>query len=296
MPGKQLLEVGRIVLWLALRKCSPEYPQHRSALEQHQVGCKLRNRPAGKAHHQQPAIPGQPAHRLLEQLTAHRIIDHVHALAAGQALDLVTQAGLAVVDQFIGAGRLGHGQFFRTAGRRDHPCAHGLADLHRRQADPTGCAQHQQGFTCLQLATLAQGMHGGAVGHAECCSGGEVHARRHRQHVVERHRHLFRERSPAGERHDPVADLEGAGLFSDRGHHAGCLAAGGERQWWLELVLAFDDQGVGKVDPGSLHIQQDLVVLRYRAGHLFQHQVTRRAQGFAQHSFHRGYSFAGNGR
>ncbi|MNC38330.1 hypothetical protein D3C75_869270 [compost metagenome] len=107
---------------------------------------------------------------------------------------------------------------------------------------------------------------------------------------------MLGERAPAGQGHDPVADLERAGLFPDGGHHARCLAAGGERQRWLELVLAFDDQGVGEVDPGGLHIQQDLVFLRHRAGHLFQHQVARRAQGFAQHSFHRGYSFAGRGR
>ncbi|MNV53189.1 hypothetical protein D3C71_1453190 [compost metagenome] len=148
----------------------------------------------------------------------------------------------------------------------------------------------------MQLATLAQGVHRGAVGHAEGRSGGEVHARRDRQNVIERHRHLLGERTPAGERHDPVADLERAGLFANGGHHACCLATWRERQRWLELVFAFDDQGVGEIDTGGLHIQQDLVFPGLRAGHVFQYQVARRTQGFAQHSFHRGYSFAGSGR
>ena len=296
MPGKQLLEVGRIVLRLALGKRTPEHPKHRRAFEQHQVGCQLWNGATGEPHHQQPAIPGQPAYRLLEQLATDRVIDHVDPLAVGQALDFLAQAGLAVVDQFICPGCLGHRQFVGTAGGRDYPCPHGLADLHRCQADATGRTQHQQGLTRLQLAALAQGMHRGAIGHAKRRCRGEVHARRDRQHVVERHCHLLGKRPPAGQRHDPVTDLEGAGLFPDRGYHTGRLTTGGERQRWLKLVLAFDDQRVRKVDPGSLHVQQDFVVLRQWAGDFFQHQVARRAKGFAQHSFHWGYSFAGRGR
>ncbi|MNJ53209.1 hypothetical protein D3C77_485890 [compost metagenome] len=277
-------------------KGAPEHPEHRRTLEQRQVHRQLGDASAGKPDHQQPAIPGDTAHRLVKQVATHRVVDHIGAIAAGQAFDLVLEAGFAVVDQLVGTGSLGHGQLLGTAGCGNHPRAHGFANFHRRQADTAGSTEHQQGFPGLELAALAERMHRGAVGHAEGRSGGEVHLRWNRQYVIGRHRHLFGKTAPPGQGHDPVADLQVASLFAHGADHASGFATRREWQWWLELVLAFDDQGVGKVDPGGLHVQQDLVLLRHRAGDVFQDQVLRRAKGFAQHCFHRDYSFARSGR
>ena len=80
--------------------------------------------------HIYPSVPGDAAEGLLEQFAAHRIVDHIDALAAGQGLELLAQATFAVVDQFVGAGGLGHGELVGGTGGSDHPGAHGLADLH----------------------------------------------------------------------------------------------------------------------------------------------------------------------
>ncbi|MNF95510.1 hypothetical protein D3C84_782690 [compost metagenome] len=139
-------------------------------------------------------------------------------------------------------------------------------------------------------------MHRGAIGHAKGGGVGEVHLLRDRQHVIARHCHLLGKAAPAGQGHDPVADLEISDFLAHRADDPRRLATGREGQGRLELVLALDDQGVGKVDPGRMYIQEDFVLLRYGACDLFQDQTLSRAQGFAQHCFHRDYSFARSGR
>ena len=286
MPGEQLLEVGRVVLRLALGERAPEHPEHRRALEQAEVDRQFRDASAGKTHHQQAAVPGDAANGLVEQVAADRVVDHVHTLAAGQALHFVLQAGFAVVDQLIGTCGLGHGQFLCAAGGGDHLGAHGLADFHRGQTDAAGGAEDQQGFARLQVGALLEGVHRGAVGHAEGGRAVEVHAGRNRHNVVTRHRHLFGKAAPAGQGHDPVTDFDMGDFFADRRHYAGCFAARRKREGRLELILAFDDQGVREVDPGGMHVQHDLGFLHLRAGNVFQHQGFGRAEGFAQHGFH----------
>ena len=290
MPGEQLLEVGGVVLRLALREGAPEHADQGCALEQRQVGRQGRDAAAGgEADHQEAAVPGDGAEGLLEQFATHRIVDHIHALAAGELLHLVLEALLAVVDQVVGAGVARHFQLLGSARRGDHLGAHGLADFHRRQADTAGSTEHQQGLALLQVGALLQRMHRGAVGHAEGGGGGQVHALGYRQHVVAGHRHFLGEAAPAGQGHDPVAGAQVRDLLADRLDHAGRLAARGEREGRLELVLALNDQGVGEVDPGGMYLDQHLVLLRFRAGQVFQDQAGGRAEGFAEQGFHRAF-------
>lgn len=289
MPGEQLLEVGQVVLGLALGEGAPEHADHRRALEQGQVHRQLGDAAAGEADHQQAAVPGDGADGFVEQVAPHRVVDHVGALAAGQFLDLLLQAAGAVVDQQVGAGGLGHFQLLVTAGGGDDPRAHGLADLHRRQADAAGGAEHQQGFPRLQVGALLERVHGGAVGHAEGSGGIEVDALGDRHHVVAGHGHLLGEATPAGQRHDPVAGLEVTDLLADGSDGAGGFATRGEGERRLELVLAFDDQGVREVDPGGVHVDQHFVLLRLGAGNLFEHQGLGGAEGLAQDGFHGGF-------
>ena len=182
MPSEQLLEVGQVVLGLALGEGAPEHADHRGALEQGQVHRQLGDAAAGEADHQQAAVPGDGADGLVEQVAADRVVDHVRALAAGQLLDLLLEAGLAVVDQQVGARGLATSSFSALLAAAI-PGAHGLADLHRRQADATGGAQYQQGLARLQVGALLEGVHGGAVGHAEGGGGIEVDALGDRHHV-----------------------------------------------------------------------------------------------------------------
>ena len=288
MPGEQLAEIRGVVLRLTLGEGAPEHADQCGTLEQRQVGRRRRNvATGGETHHQHAAVPGDAAERFLEQLTAYRIVDDIHTLAAGEFLQALLQADFAVVDQFVGAGILRHLQLFGAGGGGDDSRAHGLADLHGSQADASGGTEHQQGLAGLQIGALLERMHRGAVGHAEGGGGVEVHARRNRQRVAAGHGNLLGEAAPASERHAPVADLEVADLLSDCGNHARRLAARRERERRLELILALDHQRVREIHPGGMHVEQDLARLDLRGGGIFDNQAFGRAEAFAQDGFHR---------
>ncbi len=82
-------------------------------------------------------------------------------------------------------------------------------------------------------------------------------------------------------------------FLADCADYAGSLATRGEREGRFELVFALDDQRIGEVNPGGMHLQQDFVLLRLGAGDVFQHQGFGGAEGFAQHGFHSKYSVGG---
>ncbi len=205
---------------MSLSKRAPEHADHRGALEQDQVDGQFRNAAAGEADDQQAAVPGDAADGLVEKVAADRVVDHVGAVAIGEAFDFVLEAGFAVVDQFVRACVSGDFEFLGAAGGGDDAGAEGFADFYGGQADAAGCTEHQQGFAGLQAGALCEGVHGGAVGHAECGRRGEVHALWNRQHVVVGHGDLLGKAAPASEGHDAVAGFQMADVFPDGGYHA----------------------------------------------------------------------------
>jgi len=66
----------------------------------------------------------------------------------------VADALAAVVDELVGAARLRDRDLVGAACRGDDARAERLADLDRRQADPTRGAQHQERFPRLQMAAV----------------------------------------------------------------------------------------------------------------------------------------------
>ena len=295
-PRKQLLEVRGVILRLALRERTPEHPHDRSAFEQGQVDRQFGNAAAGEAHDQQASVPGDGADGLVEEIAADRVVDHVCAVAVGEAFDFILEVGVGVVDEFVGTCVFGDFKFLCRACSGDDACTQRLADFHRSQADAAGCAEHQQGFAGLKVGALFEGVHRGAIGHAEGGGYGEVHAFGNGQHVVVRHGDLLCEAAPAGEGHDAVAGFEVGDFFPDRRDHACRLAAWRKGEGRFELVFAFDDEGVWKVDPGGVDVEQDFVLLDVRRRDIFEHQRAGGAEGFAQEGFHRGYSFSRDGR
>ncbi|MNZ95053.1 hypothetical protein D3C78_1141830 [compost metagenome] len=143
---------------------------------------------------------------------------------------------------------------------------------------------------------MLERVHRGAISHAEGSGGVEVHRWRDRQHVVAWHGDLLGKAAPAGQGHDPVTDFQVADFFTHCADHAGRFTTRRKREGRLELVFALDDQRIGEVHPGGVHVQQDFILLRDRTGDVFQHQRFGRAEGFAQHGFHQGYSFGSDGR
>ena len=80
----QLFNILAIDLRLLHGKASPEHADQRAALEQRQVKRNFGDRAAGETDHQITAIPGHAANRRLGVIATDRVVDHIHALAAGQ--------------------------------------------------------------------------------------------------------------------------------------------------------------------------------------------------------------------
>ncbi len=130
---------------------------------------------------------------MLRQLAAHRVVDHIHALAAGELFHPGLQRLLGIVNAFGRPRRRGHLELFRRGRRSNHPGTHGPAQLHRRQPHAARSPQHQQGFARLQRRPLLQRVVGGAVGETEARRGDEIHLGRHGQQTRRRHRLLLGE-------------------------------------------------------------------------------------------------------
>ena len=54
---------------------------------------------------------------------------------------------------------------------------------------------------------------------------------------------------------NPITGAQVADFLADGLDHAGYLTARGEGEGRFELVLAFDNQGVGEVDPGRMDFE-----------------------------------------
>jgi diguanylate cyclase (GGDEF)-like protein len=93
VPLGQLGHHGGIGLGFALGEVAPEHAHQRGALEQGQV-----QRQAGWGPRQSPPpdsapAPGDGAEGGLGKIAAHRVVDHVRALAVGQGLDASRRIG-----------------------------------------------------------------------------------------------------------------------------------------------------------------------------------------------------------
>src|SRR5690349_25067183 len=128
-PGKQLLKVLLILLWLAGDKRTPEDADNRAAFEQWEIERDTWNLACREANHQEPAIPGDTAQRRLGVVAAYRVINNIHPIAAGERFYLLLQVGCAVIDEFISAMLLADCQLCIGGGGGDHMRAHRLTDL-----------------------------------------------------------------------------------------------------------------------------------------------------------------------
>ena len=99
--------------------------------------------------------------------------------------------------------------------------------------------------------------------------------------------HFLGERAVGGEGDHAVARLASLHAFADFLHHAGHLAARGEGQRRLELVLVLDDQHVGEIQARRLHADDDFARRRPGRGQVLDDQRFRRAELLAEHGFHR---------
>src|SRR5207302_944090 len=95
------------------------HPDHRAALDEHEIGLHDGESAAREAHREQAPAEGDAAQRLLEDRATHRIVDDVGSRATREALDRLREGLGLVVDAVIGAAALGRRQLLLARGGGD---------------------------------------------------------------------------------------------------------------------------------------------------------------------------------
>ena len=133
------------------------YADYRDVLDQDQVYRRPGPAAAGKADGEDAPAPVDAAHRFVEYIAAHRVVDQVGAAAAGDFLHLVAKAAegtvrLRVVDDGIRPTGLDDRKLVVATPGADDVGAVMLAEVHRGHAHAAGGAMHQQPFAGLEVA------------------------------------------------------------------------------------------------------------------------------------------------
>ena len=286
IPLRQFSHGAGVGLGLVPGKAAPEHADDGGALEQRQVQRQRRNRASGKTHHQVAAAPGNRAKSRFGQVAAHRVVNHIGAFAAGQALEGFAQVLRAVVDGGVGADGLAEGAFFVRGRGCNHGGAQGLGNLDGRSADAAGSAQHQHGFAGLELRPVNQRMVRGGVNHDE---GRRIDIRKtRRQRHAQRGRcdRVGGEAAGAGQAGDVLADPQIGDASAYGPHHAGIFGAGHKRQRRLDLVFVLHDQQVGEIQARRLDFDQHFARPGLRRGQFGPAQGVNAGGGFTKPGMH----------
>ena len=175
-PAEQGGEALGDGLRLVLAIGGPVDADRGDVLDQQDIGRDLRDAALGEADHEDTAAPGDAAEAGVEDVSADRVVDHVGPGSAGQFLDAGADVFGLVIDQVIGAPAGRDLQLFGGARRGDDGGAHGLADLDGGQADASGGAVDDQGFTGAEAGALPERYVRGAVDDGETGGRFEIHA------------------------------------------------------------------------------------------------------------------------
>jgi hypothetical protein len=141
------------------------------------------------------------------------------------ALTRVAQIVTGVVDQFVGSIVLADGQLGVAGCGGDHPRAHRLAELDRRNAHAAGCAEYQQRLAGLELGAILERVIRSAVGEDERRGWNVVHGVGHRHQTVGIDRNLFGEAAVRAGSDHAVTRLHAAHALAQLLHHAGNFPA-----------------------------------------------------------------------
>src|SRR5206468_12615157 len=122
-------DAGRVTFAVS----APMKSYNGDVLEQDPVCLNGRDASRSKAHDQKPSLKGDALLALVKDVSAHRIVNHIHASPRGCLLDLLDPIQIAVVKNLLSSvGLRGFELLFRAGGGK-HMGAQRPADLHRRQ-------------------------------------------------------------------------------------------------------------------------------------------------------------------
>ncbi len=193
----------------------------------------------------------------------------------------------------VGDGRLGTAlpadvELVRGRGRGQHPSLHTDCQVERCLSDAACRSEDHHPIPFCDLGNRSQSVIRGAVGDAERRRGGEVRA-------------VGNQRTPGARRAAPAQRMHRSGWLripgrpartalrrtAAGGHHlTGEFAARGERHRNLDLVLAGDQQHIGKVDSCGVDAHQQLTRAWCRIGDVIDNQIFWRAVGAAHDGAH----------
>src|ERR1035438_3223270 len=126
------LVAGRQVIW------QPGPGEEERALGAEDGGIEGRNRSARLAEQRQQAARAQRVEALLESGPGHRIVDHVHAAAGGEALDPSREILLGIEDGFVAAVFAGDARFLLGGYSAENARAEHLRHLDDESAGAAG--------------------------------------------------------------------------------------------------------------------------------------------------------------
>ena len=174
----------------------------------------------------------------------------------------------------------------RRAG--DHPRAHQLADLDRREPDAAGGAEHRERLAGAQLRAVLQRIERGAVGDDQAGGALEVEPVRQLHQPVGRDRDLLARRAvadvgrargrPAARRSRPAPTLSTSPANSAAGENgkAGLV-------WYLPAMISVSK----KLSAAARTAHHRLAVGRHRIGQIADLELIGPAVAGAENGFHR---------
>ena len=222
----------------------------------------------------------------IEDIAADRVVDHIRAAPVGQRLDPLAKVFRAVVDQVVGTVLLRVRELLVAACGRDHGCAQALADLHRREPDTAGGAQHQQRLALGQRRAPDERVVAGAIDHGKGRSDVERHRIGDRNDGGGRRHHLLGHTAVGAIDEHAGAGCRPVRAGSEFRNRARAFEAGAEGEGRPDLILAFDQEEIGEVhtDRGD----GDAHLARPERGrvHSLDRKGLGRAEGPAENRFH----------
>ncbi len=215
---------------------------------------------------------------------AHAVVDHLDALAAGQALDLSHHVLLAVQDHLVGAGLARDLGLLASARGADDPPATHFYHLRNQASGAARGGVHQRGLACSDgECRMREIVRCHALQHGR---GGlpQIEAIGHLHQEMRGNGRVFGITAARHGPRDRIAHTQPGDAFAQRFHDARALHAEHERQ--RNFVQPGALIRVNEVHAGGRHLHQRLAGRRHGLGEVGIPQDVGAAVLFDKNCFH----------
>ena len=185
---------------------------------------------------------------------------HVHPLRR-QPLHRRPKGFGGLIDDRVGAESASDVHLVRGAHHRQGPDPGVAAELQQGAADPPRRGMDQRGLTRSGMRQLMKSEPGGQKDHRECRGLGHRPSLRHGEYLIRRHGQPRTIAAEARDHEDLVALRDAHDAIPDCRHPSGRLEARRNRVSHVLAcggIQAHADHAIGVIDPGDLHVHEDL--------------------------------------